>query len=92
MSDDRSDRRLLGVGAVACAACCAPLVPGLLAGLGLGGAAWATVGGGLALVVVAVTLAAAAVRRRRARHAACGPTDAMIPVAAPARRPTEAGR
>ena len=94
MSDDGGDRKLLGVGAAACAACCAPLVPGLLAGLGLTGLAWATVGVGLAVALGAIVVAVLVVRRRRARRddACRTPVDTTIAVADPVRRATEARR
>jgi hypothetical protein len=73
---------VLGVGAAACAACCAGPVLGFLAATGVASVLGAVVFGVVGLVAV---LAAAAVlyqrRRRKARH--CAPTTGAVPLDAP---------
>lgn len=80
--DRRAGLGVLGVGAAACAACCAGPVLGFLAATGIATVLGAVVFGVVGLVVV---LAVAAVlyqrRRRRAQH--CAPTIGTVPVDAP---------
>jgi hypothetical protein len=75
---------ILGVGAAACAACCAGPILGFVAATGLltagGLAAFGTVGLLIAIPGVAVIV------RRRQQPSACTPTDVPVTVASPARR------
>jgi hypothetical protein len=58
---------LVGVGIAACVACCAPLIVGVLGGLGLAGVAATFVIGGVSLVItIAAVLAYVLFRRRTA--------------------------
>jgi hypothetical protein len=75
---------ILGLGAAACAVCCAGPVLAFLGGLTLAGAAATFLIGALGLVVVAIAgLAWLFVRRRRS---SCQIREEPVPVAAPARR------
>lgn len=78
---------ILGVGAAACVACCAPLILGVLGGLTAAGLA-STFMIGAAGVVVAVAAATAFVAvRRRSRASACRTgTSETVLVDAPTRR------
>jgi len=69
---------LFGIGAAACAACCAGPIIGVLTAAGLLTVA-AYVVTGLAGLAVAVPLAAWTIRRRRARHhCAAGPEPMVV--------------
>ncbi len=71
---------IVGVGAAACAVCCAGPILGFLAAIGLGTAVGAALWGVGALLAGAVA-ALVTVRRRRSRSAACGAGDAgSVPV------------
>jgi mercuric ion transport protein len=72
MSGKRDGAALVGVGAAACAVCCAGPILGFLAAIGLGTAAGAAVFGVSALVVGAAIAAFVVVHRRR-RAASCAP-------------------
>jgi hypothetical protein len=80
--DVKTGAGVLGVGAAACAACCAGPILGFLAGVGLTAAVGAVLFGVVGLVVA---LAAGAVlwRRRQARRCQPGPSE---PVAVEAPR------
>ena len=67
---------ILGVGAAACAACCAPLIIGFLAAASIATLIGVVLFGVLGLAVVAVAIAAS-LRRRRAHE----PTSSPVPVA-----------
>jgi hypothetical protein len=81
-SSTREGLGLLGLGAAACAACCAAPILGFLAAVGIGTilglAAFGSVG-----LFVAVPIAAAVIRRRRV--STC-PSSAAVPVATPGRK------
>ena len=72
MSSKKDGAALVGVGAAACAVCCAGPILGLLAAIGLGTAAGFAVFGVVALVIGAAIAALVIVRRRR-RTASCAP-------------------
>lgn len=75
-TQDRSG--LIGVAAVACAACCAGPILGFIAALGIAGAVtWAIGGAVLAALVLAV--GAEAIRARR-RRSCCEPSPTSQPV------------
>jgi hypothetical protein len=62
----RSDGNLIPVAVAVCAACCAPLLPGALAAIGIAGlAGQAWLGAGALLVAVLVAIALTVARRRR---------------------------
>ncbi|MCU1368712.1 MAG: hypothetical protein JWL72_1663 [Ilumatobacteraceae bacterium] len=71
MSAKKDSVAIVGVGAAACAACCAGPTLGFLAAIGLGTAAGIAVFGFAALLVGAVAAATMAGRRRRRRKVAC---------------------
>jgi hypothetical protein len=78
---------LLGIGAAACAACCAGPILAFLGGLSLAGLASTLVFGTVGLVVaVGAAVAALFVLRRRRRSASCGIDQAPVPLAPPSRR------
>jgi hypothetical protein len=83
MSGKKDGATLVGVGAVACAVCCAGPILGFLAAIGLGTAAGFAVFGVSALVVGAAIAWFVIVRRRR-RAASCArvgaePTPVELP-------------
>lgn len=73
MSSKKENAAIVGVGAVACAACCAGPIIGFLGALGLlaGVALFGTVGLAAAAIVLLIL-----VRRRRRQSAVCITTDA----------------
>ena len=80
MNSKRENATILGVGAVACAACCAGPILAFLAAIGLGTAAGFALFGTLA-VVVGVAVAVLVILRRR-RRTDCAPVAAEpVPVA-----------
>ena len=68
MGDTTTDRKdgfgLLGIGAAACIACCAPLLLAFLGGHGLASSIWI---GGLGVVIAVAAAVGFAVARRRRR-------------------------
>ena len=86
MSSKKEDAALVGVGAAACAVCCAGPLLGFLAAIGLGTIAGVAVFGSVALAIGAVAAGLVIVRRRR-RSAACTPQPVVdVPVHRTARR------
>lgn len=75
--DAKTGAGLLGVGAVACAACCAGPVLGFLAGVGLTAAVSAVLFG-IAGVVAVIVAAGVLWRRRRARRCSPAPTEPVV--------------
>jgi hypothetical protein len=73
-TDVKTGAGVLGVGAVACAACCAGPIIGFLAGVGLTAAVGAVLFGVVGLVVV-LAVAAVLWRRRRTRRCQPAPTE-----------------
>jgi hypothetical protein len=66
VSSKKQDLTLVGVGAVACAACCAGPILGFLAAVGLGTVVGLVVFGAIGLVVAAVgTMVGIRLQRRR---------------------------
>lgn len=90
MSGGRRDNAaIIGVGAVACATCCAGPVLAFLGGLGLFGLGSTAVRGAFGLTVFLAAGAAYLVVRRHRSSAACAsPHHDPVPVAAPTLRPT----
>lgn len=76
MSSNKDGAALVGIGAAACAVCCAGPILGFLAAIGLGTAAGVAIFGAGGLAVAAVGLVFV-LRRRRRRQAAC---QAVAPV------------
>jgi Na+/melibiose symporter-like transporter len=66
----RENATIVGVGAVACAACCAAPILGFLAAIGLGTAVGFAMFGSVALVFGAIAIAVVLRRRRRRARAA----------------------
>lgn len=82
MKANREQMLGVGVGVVACAACCAGPLIGLFAAVSLGTAvAWG--GSVVAGVIVALVGVLVVRRRRRVRQSACAVTSMSVPVAAP---------
>lgn len=67
MSAKKEGATLVGIGAAACAACCAGPILGVLAAVGLGTAAGLALFGAAALVLGAVVAGFVVLRRRRRR-------------------------
>lgn len=78
MSAKRENLAMVGVATVACAACCAGPILGLLAAIGLGTATGFAWFGSAALVIGAAAILLV-LRRRRGRE--CGTTPEPVPVA-----------
>jgi hypothetical protein len=85
----RENKAMVGVIAVACAACCAGPIIALVTALGLGAILGTVVFGIVGLLVGVAAIALVLVRRRRRRRQVCGatPTDNSVPVDAPMVRP-----
>lgn len=79
MRATKGDATIMGVGAAACAVCCAGPILGALAAIGLGTAAGMALFGTIALFVGAVAVGLVVVRRRRSSDA-CHPADAPAAV------------
>jgi len=88
MSVKRENVAIVGVGVVACAACCAGPILGFLAAIGLGTAVGFAVFGTVALVLGALAVLLVFGRRRR-RRAACASPQAPVAVTV---SPPRAGR
>ena len=80
MSDKNDTAAIVGVGAAACAVCCAGPIVGLLAGIGIGAAAGFAVFGIVGLVI-ATLIAVVMHRRRRAEQCAPTPDTVMLELA-----------
>lgn len=70
MSTKKENAAIVGVGAAACAACCAGPILGFFAAIGLGSAAGFAMFGAVALVIGAFVIFVV-LRRRRRRATAC---------------------
>ena len=77
MSVKKENATILGVGAVACAACCAGPILGFLAAIGLGTAAGFALFGTAAIAMGALAIVVV-VRRRRRRANSCAPGGVWI--------------
>lgn len=85
-TERRGGLNILGLGALACAACCAGPILAFLGGVSIAGLVSTTVIGAAGLVIAAVALVAyLAVRHRRAISCAVRSND-PVPVLAPTRR------
>jgi mercuric ion transport protein len=71
MSGRRDAAAVVGIGAAACAVCCAGPILGVLAAVGLGTAAGLAIFGTAAVVIGIAVIGFVVVRRRR-RSAGCG--------------------
>lgn len=78
---------ILGLGAVACLACCAGPILAFLGGLGIAGLASTLFIGAAGLAITAAAIAAFVVVRRRRRGCAV-PDEGPVAVAAPTGRPS----
>ena len=82
MSTKKETAAVIGVGAVACAACCAGPILGFLAAIGLGTAAGFALFGLVAVGAVAIVIVI--VVRRRRRHAdSCAASPGPVAVEMP---------
>lgn len=82
MSSKRETAAIAGVGVVACAACCAGPIMGVLAAIGIGTAAGVALFGVVAVVVGVAAAVFVVVRRRRRQAAGCSvPVGLSVPVA-----------
>lgn len=82
MTATKDTAAVVGVGAAACAVCCAGPILGFLAAIGLGTAAGVATFGLLALVV-GVAVAAFVIVRRRRRSTVCSTTGSLSGQASP---------
>jgi hypothetical protein len=79
MSTNKDAATIVGLGAAACAACCAGPILGVVAAIGLGTAAGYALFGTIAILVGAALIALVMIRRRR-RASACSSSGASAPV------------
>jgi hypothetical protein len=87
MSDERKERfGIIGIGAAACAACCAGPILAFLGGLSLAGLASTLLIGTLGLAVFVSSGAGYLVVRRRRQTACAPPSIEPVSVAAPTRK------
>ena len=86
MSVKKENAAIVGVGAAACAVCCAGPIIGFLAAIGLGNAVGLALFGSVALVIGAI--AVVIVLRRRQRRAAACSTVSTMSAPAPVDMPT----
>jgi hypothetical protein len=82
VSANKENAVLVGVGAAACAVCCAGPILGFLAAIGVG-AAFGFALFGLVGLVVAVLVGVVLDRRRRQRRAKCAPIPQTVDVESP---------
>lgn len=80
MSRKKENAAVVGVGAAACAVCCAGPILGVLAAIGLGSAAGFAVFGVGAIVTGALAVVLVAERRRRRRATICASAVEPVPV------------
>ena len=79
MRSKKEGAALVGVGAAACAACCAGPILGFLAAIGLGTAVGVAMFGSIALVIGALATISITLRRHRQRERSCGtPTEQPV--------------
>lgn len=77
MSSKKENLALVGVGAAACAVCCAGPIIGLLVAIGLGTAAGIAVFGSIGFVMSAIVIIVV-LRRRRRRANACSTAGEQV--------------
>ena len=82
MSTKKENAAIVGVGAVACAACCAGPILGFLAAIGLGTAAGFALFGTAAIAVGAIAIIVVVLRRRR-RATSCAATPGPVAIEMP---------
>jgi len=80
MTAKKENATIIGIGAAACAVCCAGPILGVLAGIGLGTAAGFALFGTIAIAAGAAVAGFVLVRRRR-RRVAWTPTESPVAVA-----------
>ena len=79
MSNRREGAALVGVGAAACAVCCAGPILGFLVAIGLGTAVGFAVFGSIALLIGAVAAIILTLRRNRQTQPSCdAPTEQAV--------------
>ena len=89
-SSPRAGLGVLGLGAAACAACCAGPIVGFLAATGIASVLGAVAFGVVGLVVV-LALAAVVWPRRRRQARPCDAASGPVQIDAPSRRATSSG-
>jgi hypothetical protein len=88
----KSGAGILGVGAVACVACCAGPILGALSAIGVATAVGYAIAGGVALVLGAAAVAWVVLHRRRRRQRACARervTFVASPTVGPSTEPSD---
>jgi hypothetical protein len=81
VSANKGDAAIVGVGVVACAACCAGPIVGMLAAVGISSALGFALLGGLALALGATAVVFVVLRRRRRQAVGCASMAETVPVA-----------
>jgi drug/metabolite transporter (DMT)-like permease len=83
MSGRGETATVVGVGAVACAVCCAGPIVGFFAAIGLGTVAGAALFGTIGLLVAAAVGTLLIFRRRHRQQSACAPADVTVGIEPP---------
>ena len=83
----RENKAMVGVAAVACAACCAGPIIAFVTALGLGTIVGTVIFGIVGLLVGMAAIALVLLRRRRRQIRGAMPADVAVPVDAPMVRP-----
>ncbi len=78
MNRKNDNTAIVGVGVVACAACCAGPIIGFLAAIGIGTAAAVALFGTIGLMIAAIGLLIVVRRRRRARERGTVAVDTRV--------------
>ncbi len=86
MSTKREAAAIVGVGAAACAACCAGPIVGFLAAIGLGTAVGVALFGTMGLAIAAIVVVILVRRRRRSAACVSNSTVAPVEISTPTRR------
>lgn len=86
MSGKKDSAAIVGVGAAACAVCCAGPILGFLAAIGIGAAAGFALLG-LVGLVIAATVGIVLGRRRQGRRTTCAPVPETVLIDLPSVRP-----
>ena len=91
-SSQRQGAALVGVGVLACAACCAGPIIGLLAAIGLGTAVGVAMFGAIALVVGGIALLFVLRRRHRRSASSCQSGSVSVEMSAALARSADRDR
>ena len=91
-SSQRQGAALVGIGVLACSACCAGPIIGFLAAIGLGTAVGVAMFGAIALVVAGIALLFVLKRRHKGRAASCQTGSVSVEMSAALARSADRDR